>query len=159
MAFFDKAIAPGGQGKINLQLNTKGYQGNITKTAVVDSNDPKRPSMTISVRVFVKVAINVSPRYITLTGPAGQNVTSLVEIRAEKDKPLTIEADDFSLGGKVAYSIEEIEKGRVFHIRFAGVLQAGQNFSGHLRLKTNYEEKPEITIPIRGYLQMRRGPA
>jgi len=59
----------------------------------------------------------------------------------------------------VAYSIEEVEKGRVFHIRFAGILQAGQNFSGQLRLKTNYEEKPDITIPIRGYVQIRRGPA
>ncbi|RJR20088.1 MAG: hypothetical protein C4582_09615 [Desulfobacteraceae bacterium] len=125
----------------------------------MDSNDPAKPSFVISVKTFVKVAITISPRYVTLMGAEGQSVTTLVEVRAEKEKPLAISAEDFTLGGKVAYSIEEVEKGRLFHIRFAGILQAGQPFSGHLRLRTNYDEKPELTIPIRGHIQRRQGPA
>jgi hypothetical protein len=159
VAHFDKAVPPGGKGKIALKIDTKGYQGNVTKTAVVDTNDPEKPSVNISLRCFVKVSITVSPRYVTLVGGNGQSVTSLVEIKAEKGTPLQLSPEEFTLGDKVAYSLEEVEKGKIFHIRFAGILRAGEPFSGHLRLRTNYGEKPEITIPIRGYIQKGRGPA
>ena len=40
MPSFDRAIPPGGEGKIILQVNTAGFQGAIDKSARVSSNDP-----------------------------------------------------------------------------------------------------------------------
>ena len=39
MASFDKAIPPGGEGKITLSVDTRGYQGKIHKTARIFTND------------------------------------------------------------------------------------------------------------------------
>ncbi len=41
MPRFDRAIPPGGEGKITLQVKTAGYQGKISRGAKVYSNDPR----------------------------------------------------------------------------------------------------------------------
>lgn len=53
---FDKTIAPGKSGSINLAIeNTQTYQGEITKTATVVTNDPKSTNFTLTLRAnFVK---------------------------------------------------------------------------------------------------------
>ena len=56
----------------------------------------------------------------------------------------------FSLDDKVTYTIEEIEKDRKFRIRFKSIPGPPKTYTGFLKLKTNYPEKPEITVRIRG---------
>ena len=46
--------------------------------------------------------------------------------------------------------IEEIEKGKKFRIRFKSIPGPPQTYTGFLKIKTNYPEKPEITVRIRG---------
>ena len=114
--------------------------------------------VTLGVKAFVKVPIYVSPRYVRLYGKEGQSVTRVIEIRAGLEKPLTLEPGQFNLEGKVKYTIEEIEKGRRFKARFTTIPSPSQTYRGFLKLKTNYPEKPEITIRIRGrFVKMKKG--
>ncbi len=114
--------------------------------------------VTLRVKAFVKVPIYVSPRYVRLYGKEGQSVTRVIEIRAGLEKPLTLEPGQFNLEGKVKYTIEEIEKGRRFKVRFTAIPSPSQTYRGFLKLKTNYPEKPEITIRIRGrFVKMKKG--
>jgi hypothetical protein len=107
-------------------------------------------ALNLEVKAFIKVPISVSPRYVSLHGKAGQEVTKMVEIRAGFDKPLTLTPEGFNLEGKLTYSILEIEKGRKFKIHFTSIPGPSQRFNGFLNLKTNYPEKPIINIMIRG---------
>lgn len=107
--------------------------------------------LTLSIKAFVKALINLSPRYVNLRGTEGQSITGVVEIRAGLDKPLTLEPGQFDLEGKVKYTIEEIEKGRKFKVRFTNIPGFPQPYRGFLKLKTNYPEKPEVTIWIKGW--------
>ncbi len=158
MASFDRAIPPGGEGKITLSVRTKGYQGAHRWSAKVNTNDPSMNVVTLRVKAFVKVPIHVSPRYVRLYGKEGQSVTRVIEIRAGLDKPLTLEPGQFNLEGKVKYTIEEIEKGRRFKVRFTTIPSPSQIYHGFLKLKTNYPQKPEITIRIRGrFVKMKKG--
>lgn len=150
MAQFDKAIPPGGEGKIQLRVETKGYQGYINKSARVATNDPGKKQFVLRIKAFVKVPVYVSARYIRLYGKEGQEVTKVAEIRAELDKPLELSPADFTLSGKLKYTIEEIDKGRKYNIRFASIPGAADSYSGSLKLKTNYPEKPEIIFVISG---------
>lgn len=156
MAHFDKAIAPGGRGEITLKVNTKGYQGNLTKSAKVYTNDPASRVTTIKVKAFVSVPIHISSRSIFLYAQEGQSVTRFVLVKAELDKPLKLASASFDLSEKVTYAIEEIEKGRAFRIRFTSFAGPSQSYRGHLKLKTNYPEKPELTIWIAGRIQPKK---
>jgi hypothetical protein len=48
---FDKVVAPGKSGGITLAVEkTESYKGEVTKTATVTTNDPERPSFTLTLR-------------------------------------------------------------------------------------------------------------
>jgi hypothetical protein len=69
-------------------------------------------------------------------------------VRAEESMPLKLEEGYFDLGNKITYTIEEVEPGRFFRIHLATIPGPPENYRGVLTLKTNYPEKPQITIPI-----------
>jgi hypothetical protein len=149
---FDRAIPPGGKGKITLQVSTEGFQGPIDKSAVVYSNDPVNGQITLRVKAVVQVPILLNPKYVYLSGSAEQSVTRVVEIKAGLDKPLEITPGEFNLEQKVSFKVEEIEKGRKYQVRFESIPGSPQTYQGFLKIKTNYAEKPEMTIWIRGRL-------
>ena len=62
----------------------------------------------------------------------------------------------FTLDGKVSYAIEEIEKGREFQVSFTSVSSPPQSYRGFLKIKTNYPEKPEFNIRIRGRIMQKK---
>lgn len=155
MAHFDRTIPPGGEGKITLKVDTSGYQGAIRKKAKVYTNDPRNNVEVLTIRAFVKVPIHLSPRYVYLRGLAGQKITKTVRVRAQGDKPLKLEPSSFDLSTKVTYRIEEVEPGLVFKVHFTTIPGPAETYRGVLKLKTNYPEKPEITIRIRG--KFRKG--
>jgi len=133
-----------------LKVNTRGYRSEVTKTARVYTNDPKNPVSTLSIKAFVKVPIFVSTRYVRLEGLPGDKVTKAVEIKAQKDKPLALEAASFNLDAKAIYRIEEVIPEKEYRVSFTNISDSAETYLGFLRLKTNYPEKPEISIRIRG---------
>ncbi len=133
-----------------MRVDTEGYDGDIHKTASVYTDDPETERFTIGIRAFVWVPISVEVSTVRLYGKEGAIVTKGVEIKAGLDKPLTLEPVRFDLEGKATYRIEEIERGKRFVVYVSNIPGAGDSFSGSLGLRTNYDEKPDITIRIRG---------
>jgi hypothetical protein len=150
VAHFDRAIPPGGEGKITLKLNTRGYEGKVRKTARVYTNDPNRQTDTITIEALVKTPILVSPRSVFLQGKMTEMVTKSVDIKGDSAKALKIEPIDFSLNHRVKYTIEEISQGKHYRINFTSIPNVSNHYQGTLRLKTNYPEKPELLIFVRG---------
>ena len=99
---------------------------------------------------FVKAPIYVLPPYASFYGSKKRDAAATVEVRAGLDKPLTLAPGPFSLEGKVAYEIREVQVGRIFHIRFRDVAGSSENYKGYLNLLTNYPEKPVINVRIIG---------
>ena len=158
MASFDRAIPPGGEGTITLSVRTKGYEGAKRWGARVYTSDPKMKIIDLYVKAFVKVPIYLSPRYVNFNGREGQSLTRVVEISAGRDEPLTLTSSQFNLEGKLIYTVEEIEKGRKFMIRFTSIPGPPQTYHGFLNLETNYPEKPILNIRIRGrFIKMKKG--
>jgi len=102
---------------------------------------------------FIKVPIVISPRYVLLVNNSGKSMTEIVEIRAQLERTLELKPDSFSLAQQVAYSIEEVEKGRKFRVHFKTKPGPAQTYRGFLKIKTNYPEKPEIIIKISGRIK------
>lgn len=150
MANFDRAVPPGGEGKITLRLNTRGYEGKVRKAARVYTNDPGNRTETLTLDVFVKTPILVSPRSVFIQGKAAETLTRSVEITGDPGKPLKIEPVDFNLHHRLTYSIEEISPGKRYRINFATIPNVADQYRGRLLLRTNYPEKPELSIFVRG---------
>ena len=150
MVNFDKAIPPGGEGKIRLSMRTRNRQGKISRTARVYSNDPAKSIVRLGISALVMPIIRITTPKIYLVGKEDQSITKAVEVRAGLDIPLTLTAGQFNLSEKLTYTIMEIEEGRVFQIRFTSIPGPPQTYRGFLKIKTNYPEKPEIIILIKG---------
>ena len=150
MASHDEAIPPGGEGKITLSINTKGYQGEHSWETSVNTNDPVMDFFHLSLKAFIIVPVHVSSRQVYLAAPEGKEVTRGVEIRAGLERPLTLVPERFELEGKASYSIEEIEKGKFFRVLFRNVPTFREKYQGLLVLKTNYPEDPAVTIRVMG---------
>jgi len=101
VARFDRTIPPGGEGKITLEMRTKGYQGNMQKTARVMSNDPKNPQLTITMKGKIWAPIQINPRHVHLRGTVGDKVEQIVRVHGEKKEPLIIKLASVSIPDKV----------------------------------------------------------
>jgi hypothetical protein len=150
VAYFERTIPPGGEGKITLKLNTSGYEGLLRKTATVYTNDPVKQVETLSFFGHVKVPIHVSSRLVYLRGKTTDTVTKTITISGELDKPLKIQPVEFNLNNKLTYRIDELKAGKLYEVHFTSLPNAGNFYQGNLKLRTNYPEKPEIDIWIRG---------
>jgi len=156
VARFDRVIPPGGEGRISLKINTVHYHGPISKKTKVHTNDPVNRLAILTIKFFVKTPIYFYPKNINLRARVGQKVTKTIRIKAGEELPLKLEESHFDLAEKVTYRMEEVIAGREFKILFTSIPGPAENYRGVLRLKTNYPERPEITIPIRGNIKENR---
>lgn len=107
----------------------------------------------IRIKAFVKNPISVSSPYVNIVGKEYQTLITLVEVKAELDRPLELTPARFDLNEKLSFKIVEIEKGRKFRIHFTSPPAPAQAYEGILKLRTNYPEKPEIILKIRGRIR------
>ena len=150
MARFDRTIPPGGEGKITLEMRTKGYQGEIHKSARVVSNDPKSPQITIGMKGKIWVPIDVKPRYVRLRGTVDEEIETVVSLRADKKDPLVMKLVSVSIPERVDVKLKETEKGRAYQLKVKNKVKGEVRYAGTLKLTTNYPEKPEVVIRIAG---------
>ena len=143
---FDRLIPPNKQGKITVKVDTKGFDGNQRWGIRVLTNDPKWPEAVLDLRANIKPIITLSGKAVLFTGRNDVAVTKAVEIGAGVERLLTITPGQFTLPGKVIWSIEEIEKEKTFRITLKSIPGTSENYRGFLTLKTNFPEKPELTI-------------
>jgi len=152
---FDRTIPPGGEGKIELKVNTEGLSGTIKKEVKAYTNDPKNSIVTLTLKANIKLSILINPKSLYLNSDEGNVITKSVIITANEERPLEIEPTQFNIAERVTYNIEVMEKGRIFKVNFEYTPIEGDNFKGALILKTNYPEKPEISIPLNAKFQKK----
>ncbi len=106
MVRYDRTIPPGGVGQVTLQVNTTGYQGKITKSAQVTTNDPRQRKSKIYLVINVRTYIIVEPgTKILLRGTVGEDIRRWYSIRATDDQPLEITKVQSNLRSAIDYKL------------------------------------------------------
>ena len=146
MAHYDRVIPPGGEGRITLKINTRGYRGNILKRARIYTDEPGNKYQAVSVKAFVRVPIYVTPKHVYLRGPADRRIMAAVTVKGDGTKDLKLEETEFTLKEKVTYRLEEVKAGELYKIHFTRLPGEVGVYRGILKLKTTYPEKPELAI-------------
>ncbi|MEW6185362.1 MAG: hypothetical protein AB1585_06445 [Thermodesulfobacteriota bacterium] len=145
MAHFDRAIPPGGEGKVTMTVDLTHYQGPVWKSAVVYSNDPQRPSISISLQGKVLPHIEIRPeaRVRFGSGKDEQQEKTLEFIsHGQSFQVLKIEN---RLAGKVSVQLEPIIKERQYQVTVRN-LAVNQGYAGVLRFLTSHPQKPSLEI-------------
>ena len=117
------------------------------------TNDPINKTAILNLKAFIKVPIYITPKRVYLRGRADRKISRTVLVRAKEESALTLDEVQFTLSKILTYRIEEVQPGKLFKIDFTTIPGVTGSYRGVLKLKTNYPEKPEITIPITAYFQ------
>jgi hypothetical protein len=149
VASFDQAIPPGGVGKIILTVRTEGYQGRITKSAFVKSNDPhqQRLSLSLSADIRTYIVVEPAPRAV-LQGVVGDNIRQVLQIRAGDGYPLQIRETSTNLSQWLDYKVVSKGGNHQYDLELQSKAQSQASAGGYIRLVTNHPKKPEVTIPV-----------
>jgi hypothetical protein len=149
VASFDKAIPPGGVGKIVLTVKTEGFQGRITKTAYVKSNDPRKQTLNLSLSADIRTYIVVEPApRAVLQGVVGDDLRQILQIRAGDGYPLQIRDTSTNMTQWLDYKIVSKGGNHQYDLELRGKAQTQASAGGYIRLVTNHPKKPEVTIPV-----------
>jgi hypothetical protein len=143
-------IPPGGEGKIKVKVSTRGRKGNLQKTVVVQSNDPKQPRYALKIKGIVEVIAAFEPDRLNLKNIAkGETVTRTVKISGR-------EADKLKITELVSSKPEELtaelvtEEGKpAAKITFKAGDKAGR-LSARVTGKTNLKNPKEIFLYVYG---------
>lgn len=134
-------------------MRTKGFQGNLQKTARVFTNDPKNAQVIIGLKGRIWAPISLNPRHARLTGGVGDEIEEVVHLRGEKKEPLIVKLASVSIPDKVEVQLKETEKGRSYELKVKNKVQTEGTYIGQVKLTTNYQETSEIAIRISGNIR------
>lgn len=158
---FDKVIKPGAEGKILLTVETKNFQGPISKTALVVTDDPTSPQMTIFLTANVKPYVETLPwgffRINALTGEAAS--ADLVLVSDEPDfKPTKAEVNQSFLKVKMEPVPEKERVPNKNPNQYKVTLTSDANapeglLSGVVKVMTGTAKQPELDLNISGAIK------
>jgi len=152
VAHFDRAVPPGGEGKVTLRVDLKGYQGNVKKTATVFSNDPQNPRVVLTVQGFVRSLIEVRPgSAVAFRGVADQLAEKTIELSSTTET-FNVGSVETNLQDKIQYSLETVQEGKHYQLKVRNRLKQG-TYSGFVKIRTDHPRKPEILIRVNGSVE------
>ncbi len=150
MAKFDKVIPPGQEGTIHLQIQGNAVTGRFSKTAVVYTNDPKHPKMTLRLSGTIKPYVLVEPATrIMLRGTYGEKVEREISISSNEDKPFEITRVESNIDDKITYKVLPHEEDGKFRIKiWKNPKLPVMNTYGNLFIYTNSENAPKKVLQV-----------
>jgi len=140
-------------GKIKVHIDTSEYEGKMSKSVIVETDDPDMPEFQLTVKAEIISPIQIQPKRVYFIGRKKEILKAEVKIKANINKPLKIKPIFYDLKGKVEYEIKEIKKDRMYKIVFKKLPLNERKINGVLKIKTNYSEMPCFEIEIKGYLR------
>ena len=154
MTRYDRVIPPGGTGQITLGIDTSKEIDEFQKKAIVWSNDPQRKSVALYLRGEVKPHISLVPGgYLSLQGVKGQVPGEKLEIINNHKQPFKITGVVNELPDNITWRLKEIKPGYSYTLALEDISQKAGEFSGHLILRTDQPQKPELVIIVNGYIE------
>ncbi len=152
VARFDRAIPPGGEGKVTLRMDLTNYQGSIRKSATVFSNDPETPRVQLQLQGIVNPLIQVKPGdRISFRGFEGHVQERAIDL-VSWSSPFKIQGVETNLEGKVQHSIETVEEDKHYRVTLSNLVPLGV-YNGYVKLKTDLARKPQITLWVNGIIE------
>jgi hypothetical protein len=144
-----KQIKPGQNGQIEVNVDTAGLAGSIDKSVNIITNDPNRPTVSLSIRADVQPEISVSSPSIYFENvPEGTEVTKEVIITVAAERPIKILSAE-SADKRVVAKLEPVSDSEGKQVKLLAT-QKGDGKVGYrveqIIVKTTSYLTPELSI-------------
>jgi hypothetical protein len=152
LAKFDRTIPPGGQGKIVLTVDTKSFRTAISKTAVVLSNDPNTPELSLKVLANVKGLVKAEPsEYLNIHTTLGQR--GVAEVRLVSDNA-AFRPNSITTTEHLNATLSPGSEPGTWKLLVTSEATAPVGLLlGTVTVKTGIPEEPEFRIPVSGLVR------
>ena len=108
---YPRQLPPGGEGKITIKVKTEGSGGKkLKKKAIVFTNDKKNPKINLTIAGSVEKFVTITPRWVKLSGAAGQELKSDVKIIPEEKYPFKIINVSSKKGANIRVELKKIKE-------------------------------------------------
>ncbi|MFZ5584703.1 MAG: DUF1573 domain-containing protein [Thermodesulfobacteriota bacterium] len=135
VAKFDKVVAPGQKGVINLELDTSGITGAFRKTAVVASNDPTNPFVTLVMIGETSSRVKVEKgRRLDLAGCLGGNVSVSTDLSEPEGRPLIIAGVENPMSEYLDAALSRQADGRRYTLTITSKAKEPMEYAGPIYL-------------------------
>ena len=116
------------------------------------SNDPVRPSISLTITGEVEKLVTIRPQRVRLTGPAGESINALVKIIPEKKYAFKILEAKAKKGENIAVSlkVEKGSDGTGYVLIIENLKQDKGRYADTILLKTTSTIRSTIKIPVFG---------
>jgi hypothetical protein len=153
VARYDRVIPPGGTGKITLTIDTNLVRGMFRKKTVVWSNDLDRRSIALYLTGEVKPHISLEPDdFLSLMGAKGKVPQRHIDIINNTKGPVKITKIDNFLTDHIILRLKEVKPGYIYRIEVEDISPVAGDYFGHLVIKTDSPDMPELIIMIKGQI-------
>lgn len=166
---FDRTIAPGATGTVKAKIDTKEFSGPITKSVLVVSNDPERPTLRLLARADVRPVIDVLPRPIVRMGAVAGTTSETKVVLAPADAGRDFEV--ITAQSNVPYLTTSIRKLNQSELvadhpgpQYEVGLVLGKNappgmVDAEVTIRTNLDDAPVVGVKVVGRVTTVGGPA
>lgn len=158
---YDKVIKPGTQGKVVLNVDTKTFQGPISKSALLLTDDPEKPQATIFVMANVKPYVETHPvGFFRLQALTGETASSTLVLSSDEAdfKPTKVEPPNSYLKAALAPA-DDAEKvagkgANQWKVTVTTTPEAPEGLlGGYVRVLTGAAKQPELNLAVSGYIK------
>jgi hypothetical protein len=149
-----KEIPPGGVGEIKATFRSKGFQGKVKKTVTVETNDPEKARVRLSLMGGVVAEVMITPRYVNFRNVSKdkppQPVPLVISLREGKglkiqevsvDNPSVVLKEEKKTENEVRYTVSLAEK-----------VPTGR-LTGKILVKTTSRKVPKMEVPFYAFVQ------
>jgi hypothetical protein len=159
---FDRVIRPGTEGKIELAIETRTFQGPISKSVMVVSNDPASPQSSLTVTAIVKPYADASsPGFLRIQTLVGEPASVCLVLFSD-DPAFKPERAEVPVDGSLKAEIQPaLESERVpgknsnqWRLSLSTSASSPEGIlGGAVKVSTGIAKQPEMEIPIAGFIR------
>ncbi|MBF0389556.1 MAG: hypothetical protein HQK71_05560 [Desulfamplus sp.] len=145
-------MSPGGEGKISIKVNTRGYGGRkLHQSITVLTNDNTKPSSTLTVSGDVEKFVTITPPVIRFNGKVGEELKSVVNVVPEAKFPFEVLKIRAQEGKNIKYELKEDKSDaakKSYSITVENLKKEPGFYYDVIILETDSKIQPEIKINV-----------
>ena len=149
-----KDVPPGGVGEIKATFKSKGYQGKVKKAVTIETNDPDKRQVRLTLTGKVVADVTIEPRHLNF-GSVNRNEPPKpvkLTIKLREGKGLRIKEVKSNNDALVLKEEKEDEKGAVYRVSLADKVPIGR-LTGKITIKTNSDKSGKTQVPFYATVQ------
>ena len=124
----------------------------MKKNAVIHSNDPANPKVTLTIFGQVEKFVDLNPRYVRLTGRIGDKIAVPVTIVPTSKYPFKIRKVAARTGTAIKYSLAERSQaeGGGYNLLVENIRKEKGRYVDVLTLSTDSDIQPQLLVRVYG---------